>query len=69
MTTRSRVLAALALVGIVAWLAGAEASRAAEVKLGRPAPELTGGPWINSDALSLERLRGRVTLVEFWTYG
>jgi hypothetical protein len=38
-------------------------------RLGQPAPEITGGPWINSPALSLERLRGRVVLVEFWTYG
>ena len=42
---------------------------AAEVKLGTPAPELAGGPWINSEPLTLASLRGRVTLVEFWTYG
>jgi hypothetical protein len=34
-----------------------------------PAPEITGGPWINSGPLSLTALRGRVVLVEFWTYG
>lgn len=36
------------------------------------APEFThrqAGEWINSDALTLESLRGRVVLVEFWTYG
>jgi len=36
---------------------------------GRPAPEIMGGPWINSEPLSLEKLRGRAVFVEFWTYG
>jgi hypothetical protein len=39
------------------------------VTVGQPAPEITGGPWINSPPLSLAGLRGRVVLVEFWTYG
>lgn len=46
---------------------GGEAQRGA--RAGQPAPEITGGPWINSQPLSLEKLRGRVVLVEFWTYG
>jgi len=33
------------------------------------APEFAKGNWINSDALSLDKLRGRVVLVEFWTFG
>jgi hypothetical protein len=36
---------------------------------GERAPEITGGPWINSEPLSLEKLRGRVVIVEFWTFG
>jgi hypothetical protein len=36
---------------------------------GQPAPEITGGPWLGSEPLSLAGLRGRVVLVEFWTYG
>ena len=33
------------------------------------APELTGlGTWHNSDPLTLEQLRGKVVLVDFWTY-
>lgn len=36
---------------------------------GTPAPEIAGGPWINSGPLSMTVLRGRVVLVEFWTYG
>jgi thiol-disulfide isomerase/thioredoxin len=33
------------------------------------APEFAEGNWINSDPLALEKLRGRVVLVEFWTFG
>jgi len=33
------------------------------------APSLAEGVWINSDATTLEKLRGRVVLVEFWTFG
>ena len=40
-----------------------------QVAVGEAAPEITGGPWINSEPLSLAGLRGRVVLVEFWTYG
>ena len=35
-----------------------------------PAPELTGiDAWINSDPLTIASLRGKVVLVEFWTFG
>ena len=34
-----------------------------------PAPEFAKGNWINSDPLTLDKLRGRVVLVEFWTFG
>jgi peptide-methionine (R)-S-oxide reductase len=33
------------------------------------APELAPGTWINSDPLTLKSLRGRVVLVDFWTFG
>lgn len=33
------------------------------------APELTAGDWINSEPLTLKGLRGRVVLVDFWTFG
>jgi hypothetical protein len=38
-------------------------------RLGQPAPALDGGPWINSAPLTPAALRGRVLLIEFWTYG
>jgi thiol-disulfide isomerase/thioredoxin len=34
-----------------------------------PAPELATGDWINSEPLKLNDLRGRVVLIEFWTFG
>jgi len=36
---------------------------------GTPAPEISGGPWLNSHPLTINGLKGRVVLVEFWTYG
>ena len=33
------------------------------------APELAAGDWINSEPLKLGELRGRVVLIEFWTFG
>ena len=33
------------------------------------APELVTGGWINSEPLNLKGLRGRVVLIEFWTFG
>lgn len=36
---------------------------------GVPAPEIVpGGVWINSTSLSLKELRGKVVLLDFWTY-
>lgn len=32
------------------------------------APAFAQGSWINSDPLTIEKLRGRVVLVEFWTF-
>jgi len=65
-----RRIRALALT-VAVLLGGPGAGEAAGilVKVGQTAPEVTGGPWINSEPLSLAGLRGRVVLVEFWTYG
>ena len=68
---RARVVMAVALVaaalGAAGWPPTAGAQRG--VRIGQPAPEVTGGPWINSEPLTLGALRGRVVFVEFWTYG
>jgi len=56
------------LVVSLGWLASESAAQRG-ARLGQPAPEITGTPWINSEPLSLDKLRGRVVFVEFWTYG
>ncbi len=52
---------------VVLALSLALANAAAET-MNRPAPDISGGPWLNSSPLQLVDLRGRVVLVEFWTY-
>jgi len=37
--------------------------------IGKAAPELARGEWINDDPMTLNDLRGKVVLIEFWTYG
>jgi hypothetical protein len=44
-------------------------NKARAIQIGKPAPEISGSSWINSPALSANDLKGRVVLVEFWTYG
>ena len=63
------VIATVALLG--EWSGGGLRAVAAArgARIGQLAPEITGGPWINSPPRSLEALRGRVVFVEFWTYG
>jgi len=63
-----RIRALALTVGILLAAGPGEAARI-EGKVGQAAPEITGGPWINSEPLSLAGLRGRVVVVEFWTYG
>lgn len=33
------------------------------------APEIVSSTWINSEPLNMEELRGKVVMVEFWTFG
>jgi hypothetical protein len=65
--SRRRVAVVLALTAGLALIA--PPARAVSLRVGAPAPEITGGPWINSAPLSMAGLRGRVVFVEFWTYG
>jgi hypothetical protein len=58
------VLTVMLLLGAPALDAAAQA-----VPIGRAAPEIAGGPWINSEPLPASALRGRVVFIEFWTYG
>jgi len=58
----SRRLLVLGAVVAAVLFAGTAAGQA--LRLGQPAPEVTGAPWITGGPL-----RGGVVLVEFWTYG
>jgi thiol-disulfide isomerase/thioredoxin len=51
------------LVGMLGWGFSALAGS------GAPAPEISGHVWINTDPLRLADLKGKVVLVEFWTFG
>jgi hypothetical protein len=57
-------IALLVGLGLPIGTAGAQGLR-----LGAPAPDVAGERWVNSDPLTTQGLRGRVVLVEFWTYG
>ncbi len=62
MNTMKKMLSALVIVtsmGVA--LAGAE--------VGKLAPEISGHSWLNSKPLKLAELKGKVVLVEFWTFG
>jgi len=37
--------------------------------IGLPAPEITGQTWLNAPPQRLADLKGKVVLVEFWTFG
>jgi hypothetical protein len=69
MKSASAWLAAAAIAAAVVFLAVSRGPEAFSTRVGQPAPEITGGPWINSEPLTMEKLRGRVVAVEFWTYG
>jgi thiol-disulfide isomerase/thioredoxin len=59
----SLLLAPLALVALCGWWPTAYGGG------NMPAPEITGQTWINAAATRLAELRGKVILVEFWTFG
>ena len=54
----------LVLVALLAGVAAAEM-----VSVGKAAPEIASGAWVNSEPLTMQKLRGRVVAVEFWTFG
>jgi thiol-disulfide isomerase/thioredoxin len=43
-----------------------EARPALDKMIGKPAPGINGTNWLNSGALKLEELKGKVVVLEFW---
>lgn len=84
-STRIRFVVAFVLVGLLtgalaltrSWRAfGSFVSGASNASVHRTttteaglAPDFAPGTWINSEPLTLKSLRGRVVLIEFWTFG
>jgi hypothetical protein len=60
-------LAAVALLLMVGLVSGSPAGQV--LRAGMPAPDVSGEHWINSGPLTTAGLRGKVVLVEFWTFG
>ena len=67
------VLGVAAGVGIGAYRMNDQSALAAPTQVAaKKAPELVGGPWLNTPAgkpISLANRKGKVTVVEFWTFG
>ena len=62
-------LVAVALALLAACTAPNAIVRKTGGDVGDQAPEFQGiANWINSDALTMEELRGKVVLIDFWTY-
>ena len=50
-------------------ISGASGTRSPNDWVGKKAPEISQGEWINSKPLKLAELRGQVVMLEFWTFG
>ncbi len=61
------LIAGLAIATIGLW--PARPARTQGAATGRPLPEISADAWINSPPLGPAQLRGKVVLVEFWTFG
>lgn len=58
------------LIGLTVLLAGIIFTWAVvNAGVGMKAPEITNDTWLNSAPLQLQDLRGKVVMVEFWTFG
>lgn len=56
-------------VVITILLAGWFSLRSADAMVGKPAPDIANPTWLNSAPLRMSDLRGKVVMVEFWTFG
>lgn len=63
---RKGILTDLTILGITGWLFSFPPM---SVATSIPAPEIMSPTWLNSEPLHMEKLRGKVVMVEFWTFG
>ncbi len=61
--SKFRIFAIFALVSTVLYFSSLSFAK------NIPAPEIVSPTWINSEPLKMEELRGKVVMVEFWTFG
>ncbi|MBV9866546.1 MAG: peptide-methionine (R)-S-oxide reductase MsrB [Abitibacteriaceae bacterium] len=64
---------ACAITGVLTWLRGPAkvVAQVAQNPLYKPAPELVGGPWLNTPdgaPIKWSDRKGKVTIVHFWTF-
>jgi thiol-disulfide isomerase/thioredoxin len=65
----ARITLSILLAAFVAFTSIAAVQHPEDAFAGQKAPELKESPtWINSDALKLEGLRGKVVLLSFWAF-
>jgi hypothetical protein len=64
---RSILWGAVIAAGLMFWSIRPAPSSA--IMPGQPAPDVAGENWLNSKPLTIADLKGRVVLIEFWTYG
>jgi len=76
MSSRGLVAGVVILAGAISLLAGVQPAaawwQANPVSLTVSAPELVGGPWLNTpggQSLRLAGQRGKVVVLHFWTFG
>ncbi|HJS67577.1 MAG TPA: redoxin domain-containing protein [Nitrospiraceae bacterium] len=50
-------------------LAGLASLGSASAMVGKPAPDITNEVWLNGAPLRMADLKGKVVMVEFWTFG
>jgi thiol-disulfide isomerase/thioredoxin len=65
MQRKAGLLVFAVLVGLLGTLAFSSISRVYAIQ----APEIVSPTWLNSEPLQLDQLRGKVVMVEFWTFG
>ena len=64
---RTATIAFGLLLALTFWTVWPKAGAA--ITNGTAAAEFVGENWLNSQPLTMAGLKGRVVLVEFWTYG